>query len=123
MKNIVTIIFAIFIFTNSFAQYVVSGRVINDSGEALIGANAILKNTYNGDQSGMDGYFTITNIASDEYTLILSYVGYKPIEKTIKIADSDLFLELTMEKSFFISDEVTVYGTRANEKHQRLIPM
>jgi iron complex outermembrane receptor protein len=116
MKNIVTIIFTIFIFTNSFAQYVVSGRLISEDGEGLVGANAILKNTYNGDQSGTDGYFTITNITSGEYTLVISYVGYKTIEKVIKIAGSDLFVELEMEKSFFVSDEVTVYGTRANEK-------
>ena len=116
MKNIVTIIFTIFIFTNSFAQYVMSGRVISEDGESLIGANAILKNTYNGDQSGMDGYFTITNVASGEYTLVVSYVGYKTIEKVVKIADIDLFVELEMEKSSFVSDEVTVYGTRANEK-------
>lgn len=116
MKNIITIIFAFFIITNSFAQYVVSGRLINESGEALVGANAILKNTYHGDQSATDGYFTITNVASGEYTLVVSYVGYKTIEKTVNIKNSDLFAEFKMEKSYFVSDEITVYGTRANEK-------
>jgi iron complex outermembrane recepter protein len=116
MRNIATIIFSLFLLTNSFAQYVMSGRVISEDGTALIGANVILKNTYSGDKSGTDGYFTITNVPTGNYTLVVSYIGFNTIEKEVKITNSDLFVELKMEKSDFISDEVTVYGTRANQK-------
>jgi iron complex outermembrane receptor protein len=116
MKKLLSVLVGLLVIVNVNAQFVVSGRVIAEDGEALIGANAMLKNTFNGDQSALDGYFTITNVASGKYTLVISYVGYKTFEKDIVVTSDDQYLKITLEKNAIISDEIVVYSTRANEK-------
>lgn len=98
------------------AQVVVSGRVFDQDGQAMVGASAVLKNTFSGDQSRTDGYFTITNVATGNYTLVVSYIGYKTVEKAIEVGSEDAFFKITLERNAIISDEVVVYSTRANEK-------
>ncbi len=100
----------------SMNAQVVSGRVIDQDGNAIVGANAILKNTFSGDQTRTDGYFTITNVEAGNYTLVVSYIGYEAVEKKIEVTGEDVFFEITLERNAIVSDEVIVYSTRANEK-------
>ena len=115
MKQFFTALFVVFCVAMN-AQVIVTGRITGDDGQALIGANAVLKNTFNGDKTGLDGYFTITNVASGNYTLVISYVGFETVEKPIVIGTDDVFFNLTLKKNAIISDEIVVYATRANEK-------
>jgi hypothetical protein len=48
--------------------------------EAIIGANVIIKGTTMGASSGIDGSYTMNNIPPGEYTLVISLVGYRPVE-------------------------------------------
>ncbi|MGB0864515.1 MAG: TonB-dependent receptor [Saprospiraceae bacterium] len=117
MKKLLSVFVALFMIMNLNAQIIVSGRVVTESGESLIGANAILENTFNGDQSALEGYFTITNVAPDsQYKLVVSYIGYETFEKEITVTSEDIYLKITLKKNSIISDEVVVYSTRANKK-------
>lgn len=63
-----------------------SGYVLNkDSGEALIGANVMLKNTSRGASTDKDGYFVILSVPEDEYTIEVSYLGYESYTSKITI--------------------------------------
>ncbi|MDF1696868.1 MAG: carboxypeptidase-like regulatory domain-containing protein [Saprospiraceae bacterium] len=58
---------------------------INDGTEALIGANVLIKGTSSGTITDIDGTFSL-RVPSKDFTLVVSYSGYKPQEKTIDVS-------------------------------------
>ena len=81
--------------TNSIKKFtsnennLISGSILdNKTGETLIGANIVLirkdnSNNLQGTTTSIDGEFKFQNIESGEYTLTVSYIGYK--SKSISI--------------------------------------
>jgi TonB-dependent receptor len=88
IKNLFVFICTVLSFSFSFAQNgTLRGSVIdNETGEGLIGATAQFANTSIGSVTDIDGKFTIKNIPSGSYTLLVSYVGYQ----TQKIENVDI---------------------------------
>ncbi len=64
-----------------------TGKIIDaNTDEPLIGVNIILKGTYYGAASDINGKFTIENITPGTYNVRISFIGYKTVEYTgIKI--------------------------------------
>jgi len=97
------------------AQFVVRGKITDDSGNSLIGANIIIEGTLKGATTDQQGRYQLSNLKSNTYTLIVTYVGYEEIKKVIEIV-SDQTVDFTLKPVAFVSDEVIVRGLRANEK-------
>ena len=78
----------------------IKGTVVDaNSGEALIGANVIIQGTSIGAAANIDGEFMLTDIEPGEYTLKISYVGYK--DKTEKVTViSNRATEITVNLSW-----------------------
>ena len=55
------------------------------TGEALIGANVIIKETGAGMATDMNGYYVIQEIANGNYTVLVSYVGYQVLNRGITV--------------------------------------
>lgn len=61
-----------------FAQGKIAGRITDrQSGESLIGVNALLDGTTQGAVTDGDGNYVIVNVRPGRYTLVFSYVGYQ----------------------------------------------
>lgn len=88
----------------------ISGQVVDNTGEPMIGATVTVKGTKEAVACDLDGNFTIK--AAPGATLVVSYVGYKPAE--VKAADG---MTITMqEDSEVLSDVVVVgFGTAKKE--------
>jgi hypothetical protein len=56
----------------------ITGKVVDESGEPVIGASVTENGTTNGTVTDSDGNFTLT--VAENATLQISYVGYKPFE-------------------------------------------
>lgn len=68
-------------------QQIIKGKVVDENGEVLPGANVILKGgAYKGTSTDVNGNFSLGLGKSQAYTLIITYIGYK--EKTINIAST-----------------------------------
>lgn len=66
------------------------GFVTDEStGEALIGANVIIKETGAGMATDMNGYYVIQEIATGDYTVLVSYVGYQVLNYEIKVSGQE----------------------------------
>lgn len=66
----------------SLAQKItVTGHVTDEQGEDLIGATIMEKGTSNGVSADIEGNFTI-NVPANA-TLVVSYVGYDPMEVAV----------------------------------------
>ncbi len=58
----------------------VSGVIRDEFNEPVTGANIIIKGTYNGTTTDLDGGFTLEMSKPGKVTLLISYLGYKPMD-------------------------------------------
>lgn len=109
MKNFLLILFLTAIGFSAFAQTrSISGVVTSaEDGEPLIGVTVQVKGkSAIGTATDIDGKYSLSNIP-DKSTLIFSYVGYQSVEKTL---GSDVTLDVVMQPSADLLDEVVVVG-------------
>ncbi len=91
----------------SFAQRTISGTVVDNSGEPLIGANVLIKGTTNGTITDIDGNFTLR--ANDGDVLVFSYTGYQGHEFTVS---GESTINVTLSQGQLLDEIVVVgYGT------------
>ena len=111
MKKI-TIFLFLFVSVLTNAQKVtVSGKIVNKNQEILTGATVLVKETKQGISSGLDGSFTF-KLNKGTFTIQVSYIGFKTIEKSIFL-DEDKVVNIILEEDDTILDEVLVSAVRA----------
>ena len=98
-----------------FGQFSLTGIVKDSQGETLSGANVMLKNTFNRTTAGIKGDFKFSNLSKGEYTIAVTFVGYKNFSREIKLTNSS-DLELVLEPASVLTEEVLVSAARAGEK-------
>lgn len=90
----------------SFAQKItVTGHVVDEMGEDLIGATIMEKGTKNGVSADLEGNFKIT--VPSNAILIVSYVGYDPMEVPVK---GQTHLNIVMKSNSTMLQETVVIG-------------
>jgi iron complex outermembrane receptor protein len=98
-----------------FAQYTVKGKITDDTGNILIGANVIIEGTLKGTITNQDGQYRLSDLKPGQYSILVSYIGYEKIKKTIEL-EEDKSIDFILKTEAFVSDEIIVRGLRANEK-------
>ncbi|MBP7179578.1 MAG: TonB-dependent receptor [Dysgonomonadaceae bacterium] len=83
----------------------ISGTVLDENGQPIIGANIIEVGTTNGTVTDMDGKFTID--VSDNATIRISYIGY--LEQEVNTAGKNS-LNITLVEDTQTLEEVVVVG-------------
>lgn len=98
-------------------QKKITGVVLDQNGQPVIGANVVEKGTTNGTITDVDGKFSF-NVASNDATLMISYIGYIPAE--IKVKDKSS-VSATLKEDSEVLDEVVVvgYGTQKKDQSDR----
>lgn len=90
----------------------VTGRIIDELGLALPGASVMINELNKGVPTDENGYYTIVDVPAGQYTLTVSFIGYKKIEEQITTAEGTLVKDFTMEPGFTAGGEVIVLGDR-----------
>ena len=90
----------------------VSGQVVDQEGEPLIGATIKLKNAQTGVITDFDGNFTIDAPANG--TLVVSYVGYK--DREIAVRGRAIIEKIQMESDAMMLEQVVVVGYGVQKK-------
>lgn len=99
------------IFNLVYPQSDITGKVTDDFGSPLAGANVIIENTYQGAVSDINGRFIIQNVKHGTYILKVSYVGYNSGSKIVNV-ESNTEIDFILTKSNIIAEEVMISGTR-----------
>lgn len=86
-----------------FQQTGCSGIVLDENGEAIIGASVTIKGSAKGTITDMDGHFKLPNIKQGE-TVRVSYIGYEPQD----VVWNGQSLKISMKSSAKSLDEVVV---------------
>ena len=89
----------------------VKGKVVDATGEPVIGATVTEEGTTNGTITDFDGNFTLP--LSDDGALLVSFIGYKP--QTIKPKGSEM-LQIVLKEDNQMLDEVVVVGFGTQKK-------
>ncbi len=94
---------------------------IRDSktGETLVGATVLLKDTKYGSRTNKMGYFSIINLPAGKYTIQVSYLGYEKITKEIILKNNiSLREDFELKQNSLMQDEIFVDADREVEKRQ-----
>lgn len=114
MKNLFTALFALLLPVLASAQFSVSGKITDQqTGDALPGATVTLQKLSISTVSSASGKYAFKNIKSGNYTLTITYLGYKAEQKTITVSANSQ-VDLTLTHSNTLTEEVTVNATRAS---------
>jgi len=120
-KAIFLLLLACFLATPSLAQNEgsIAGRVIDSkTGEALIGVNVIATAKSDstvrfGEVTDLEGRFSLTVRPSGSYDLLLSYIGYESISRSIEVPQGEISVGLVeMKFDVLLLDEVRVEATQ-----------
>lgn len=109
MKNLILLL-CVLAHTLSSAQTTMKGKITSE-GQSLSGANIVLKNTKYATISDSMGVYSIKNISSGNYEVLISYTGFKSQKKNSSVIDTT---EITLDfdlKDSHVLDEVVITGT------------
>ena len=90
-----------------YAQSTISGTVTDGAGSPLIGANVLVDGTAIGAATDIDGLFSINYKPEGEYTLVVSYIGFK--KQSLTTSDTQ-DLNFILQQDVFARDEIVVTG-------------
>ncbi len=112
MKRIVLLYVFILLSSFVFSQHKISGRVTDNNGVPLSGANIVIDELKTGTTSSENGQYRIQNLPRGNYTIVISFLGYSEIRETIKIPTNTEF-DITLKTKPVSGEEIIVYATRA----------
>ena len=98
--------------TMAWAQGNVSGKVVDATGEPVIGASVVVKGTSTGAVTDIDGNFSIPNVARNA-NLEISYIGFKT---QVVPVDGKNMINVTLTEDNALLDEVVVVGYGVQKK-------
>ena len=97
----------------AFAQTkTVTGTIVDEFGEPIIGANVLVKGTTNGAVTDIDGNYSITGVSNAD-ELVVSYIGYA--SQTFPVGNQSTF-NITMKEDGENLEEVVVVGYGVQKK-------
>ncbi len=106
MKPVLSILFSLLI-SLAFAQSKISGRIVDEQGKSIPGANVLLKDTYDGASSSNDGSFEFFSAEVGNKILVATFLGYKDFYLEIEMGRTAA-LAITMEETINELEAVTI---------------
>ncbi len=107
----------LFTVVGAWAQgYAISGVVVDERQEPLIGATVRLDGVKGGCATGLDGSFTLSAPGGGEYTMIVTCFGYKTQKQKVNRASGKLRIAMEVEGKQM--DEVVVIGYGTAKKSE-----
>ncbi len=105
-RYLLTWLLAVTFSLTAYAQDItVTGTVLDETGEPMVGATVMQKGSGNGVSTDIDGNFSIK--VPSKSSLIVSYIGYDP--KTVAV-NGQTKLEITLDGSSTMLEEVVAIG-------------
>ena len=97
----------------SFAQTTINGKIIDNTGLPLPGANIVVVGTSTGTVSDFDGNYTLTVDQQPPFSIRISYTGFET--QTIEITTNNQTVNITLEEGNSL-DEVVISASRTPER-------
>jgi len=108
-----TLLFPATMFAATYANIVIKGKVVDETGEPMQAVSVAIKGTARGTTTQQDGTFTIT--ADENATLVFSFIGYANQEVPVA---GQATLNITLKKNASQLDQVVIVGYGTQRKSQ-----
>ncbi|MBR9847096.1 MAG: TonB-dependent receptor [Algicola sp.] len=118
MKNFLPALTILLLTNLALAQNAtVTGTVKDNNQTPLFGVNVSIKNTIKGSQTDEIGNFEISSLENGDYTLLISYLGFKTREIPFSVSNNkNISLKtITLYEGNEILSEVVINGERRNK--------
>jgi len=121
MKSLInTILLSQLVIFAAFGQKAaISGKVVDKSKQAIVGASVTLKGTVRGVQSNTTGEYIIKGLKAGNYTVVVSSVGLKSKELSFILQENEVkSLDFELEDETYTLKDIQVVasrGVRGNE--------
>jgi len=113
IKNIIIILFVGFFANTTLAQQKITVKVVSKDGkEPIEGASVHLKNTNKGTITDSNGIAVITMLSAKNNIIVVSYLGFKTVEKHVDTAIKKM-LFIVLEEDTQHLEAVVVSSTRS----------
>jgi iron complex outermembrane receptor protein len=112
MKTKLTLV-VMLCFAFAFSQTTVKGKVTDDTGQPLPGANIIIVGTTIGTSSDFNGEYTLTTDQSPPFSIQVSYTGFEP--QTAEVTANNQSFDFAMKEGNTL-DEVVISASRTPER-------
>jgi len=116
----VSLLTALLFSFHSFGQKTLHGTVLNDQSIPVSGAKVSIENTFFSTRSNSEGKFTFTNVALDEFTVLVEFPGYEA--STVQVTGfnqketSSIDLQVHLTPAGTTLEEVQIVVIRADNK-------
>src|SRR5574341_296431 len=93
--SLMLVLFMLYASSVSAQELTVSGTVISKgTGEALPGANIVVKGSQLGTTTDVNGKFRLSLVGMSRATLVVSFIGYRTVEVPVTSSTPDLGISL-----------------------------
>lgn len=110
------VLFALFCFATALCAWAqnktITGLVVDNTGESVIGASVLVKGTVNGIITDIDGKFSLSDVPEGA-VIQVSYIGYKTQEIPVK---GKTYVKVILAEDSEMLEEVVVVGYGVQKK-------
>ena len=119
MTRLLTIVLLFTVYLNCFSQEnsTIKGRITDADQKPLSGVNVLITQLNTGTQSNEQGDFSIENLSAGNYTLTISYLGFKTQSKQVSVQNDGVLTlgNIVLYEGNEILNEVVINGERQNK--------
>jgi hypothetical protein len=118
-----TLVLLLFTLT-AIAQTRITGRVVDEKGEPIPGANIVVADSYDGASSAVDGSFDFITEESGQRMLQVTFVGYKSSSQVVQLAGKALSFNIKLKEEINQLDAVVISAgsfTAGEEKRRTVL--
>ncbi|MFQ5708539.1 MAG: TonB-dependent receptor domain-containing protein [bacterium] len=95
----------------------IRGKVIDDAGNPLPGANVVIEDTYLGAATGLDGDYRIKFVPPGTYTITVTMIGFEQKSSSVQVTvDTPTEVNLTLQETVIQTEGIVVSASRKPEK-------
>mgnify|MGYP006279191667 FL=1 len=99
--------------------FTISGQVKDQHNHPLPGANVVLNKDFKAVVTDNDGHFIFSNLPSGEYTIEISYIGYKKYAKEISLQNQNISMGPVLLSPKVEALEEVVVSNQLIEKYKK----
>jgi hypothetical protein len=106
------------------AQTTISGKVTDEKGEAIPGANVVVRDTYDGASTAFDGNFIFVTEEKGIQIIDVTFVGYKAFYKQVDITGTSIRFDVMLKEEINQLDAVVISAgsfTAGEEKRRTIL--
>ena len=91
-----------------FSQTKVTGRVTDEGGDGIPGANVSIKDSYDGASTDVEGKFEFTTSETGTKLIVITFIGYKNFEQEIVLNGAEVKIEAPLKETINELQAVTI---------------